>query len=111
MPAPIPRRLMRSTATVRVPKEDSPYGGVFEEPVKIEHVAFEASASIRRTDYQLEAPLKGILYIDPKTSTGAFAIPAGSLVSVDSEVSDATVHDCQPIPSLANLHHWEVILK
>ncbi len=111
MPTPIPRRLMRSTATVRVPKSDSPYGGVFEEPVTIEHVAFEASDSIRRTDYQLEAPLRGILYIDPITSVGAFAIPAGSLVSVDGEVSEATVHDCQPTPSLKNLHHWEVLLK
>ena len=111
MPAPIPRRLMQSTATVRVPKNDSPYGGEFEEPVTIEYVAFEASASIRRTDYQLEAPLKGTLFIDPKTSIGAFAIPAGSLVSVDSEISEATVHDCQAIPSLANLHHWEVFLK
>lgn len=108
---PLPRRLLRSTAKVKVPKEGSPYGGQYEEPVTIERVCFEAAASIRRTDYQLQAPLKGTLYIDPKVSEGAFAIPAGSLVSVDGEVSDAIVHECQPIPSLANLHHWEVLLK
>lgn len=108
---PLPRRLLRSTAKVKVPKAGTPYGGEFEEPVTIERVCFEPTASIRRTDYQLQAPLKGTLYIDPKVSTGAFAIPAGSLVSVDGEVSDATVHECQAVPNLGDLHHWEVLLK
>lgn len=106
---PLPRRLMRSTATVRVPK-DSDYGGEFEEPVTIENVCFDGNATIRTTDYQLQAPIKGILYVDPRISRGAFAIPAGSLVSVDGEISEATVHDCQPTPNAANLHHWEVTL-
>ena len=71
-----------------------------------------ASASIRRTDYQLQAPVRGTLYIDPKASTGAFAIPAGSLVSVDGEVSEATVHECSPIKDgRGRVHHWEVVLK
>lgn len=107
---PLPRRLLRSTATVKVPKEGTPYGGIYEEPVTIERVYFEPTASIRRTDYQLQAPLKGTLYIDPKVSVGAFEIPAGALVSVDGEVSDATVHECLPIPSAAHVHHWEVTL-
>ncbi len=109
---PLPRRLMRQTAVVRVPKEGSPYGGEFEEPVTIERVRFEASASIRRTDYQLQAPVKGTLFIDPKASRGGFAIPAGSLVSVDGEVSEATVHDCETIrDGSGRVHHWEVALK
>ena len=100
---------MRSTAVVRVPAPGV-YGGEFDEPVTIENVCFDGNATIRRTDYQLQAPLKGVLYIDPKVSTGAFAIPAGSLVSIDGEISEATVHDCQPTPNAANLHHWEVTL-
>lgn len=107
---PLPRRLMRSTATVRVPKEGG-YGGEYEEPVTIKNVCFDANATIYVTDYQLQAPLKGVLFIDPRISEGAFEIPAGSLVSVDGEVSEATVHDCQPTPNAANLHHWEVVLK
>ncbi len=108
---PLPRRMLRQTATVQVPK-DSTYGGEYEEAVTIDRVWFDASASIRQTDYQLQAPVKGTLFIDPKVSDGAFAIPAGSLVSVDGEVSEATVHECSPIKdSHGRLHHWEVIVK
>jgi hypothetical protein len=108
---PLPRRMLRQAATVRVPK-DGPYGGEFEEAVTIGHVWFDASASIRRTDYQLQAPVKGTLFVDAKVSDGAFAIPAGSLVSVDGEVSEATVHECSPIKDgRGRVHHWEVVLK
>ena len=107
----LPRRMLRQTAVVRVPK-DGAYGGEFEEPRTIDRVWFDASASIRRTDYQLQAPVRGTLFIDPKASIGAFAIPAGSLVSVDGEVSEATVHECSPIKDgRGRVHHWEVVLK
>ncbi|MCB6760063.1 minor capsid protein [Adlercreutzia equolifaciens] len=108
---PLPRRMLRQTATVRVPK-DGPYGGEYEEAQTIERVWFDASATIRQTDYQLQAPVRGTLFIDPNTSAGAFAIPAGSLVSVDGEVSEATVHECSPIKDgRGRVHHWEVVLK
>lgn len=108
---PLPRRMLQQTAIVRVPK-DTPYGGEYEEPKTIDHVWFDASATIRRTDYQLEAPVKGTLFIDPKVSVGAFEIPAGSLVSVDGEVSEAAVHDCSTIKdNMGKVHHWEIVLK
>lgn len=108
---PLPRRLLRSTATVRVPEEGSPYGGRYREPVTVRRVCFQGEAGLQRTDYQLQAPLKGVMYMDPRVSEGAFPIPAGSLVSIDGEVSEATVHECAPVPSAANIHHWEVTLK
>ena len=43
---PLPRRMLRQTAVVRVPK-DGAYGGEFEEPRTIDRVWFDASASIR----------------------------------------------------------------
>lgn len=108
---PLPRRMLRQTAEVRVPKE-GPYGGDYEEAVTIERVWFDATASIRRTDYQLQAPVKGLLFIDPKVSRNAFAVPAGSLVTVDGEVSGATVHECCPVrDGRGRIHHWEVVLK
>lgn len=108
---PLPRRMLRQTAEVRVPK-DGPYGGEYEEAKTIDHVWFDASASIRQTEYQLQAPVKGLLFIDPKVSSGAFAIPAGSLVTIDGEVSGATVHECSPIKDgRGRVHHWEVVLK
>lgn len=104
---PIPQRFMTSTATVSIQQDD----GEFADPVTISRVCFQGNASIRATDYQLQAPIKGVLIVDPRTSIGAFEIPAGSLVSIDGEGSEACVHDCIPVPSAANLHHWEVILK
>lgn len=107
---PLPRRLMRQTAVVRVPKNDSHYGGEFEEPMTIERVRFEASASIRRTDYQLQAPVKGTLFIDAVNSSPAMEVPAGSLVSVDGEVSEACVQECRAIRGAGSIHHWEAVL-
>ena len=106
---PLPKWLMTSTATVRVPKGGM-YGGEYEEPVTVERVCFQGEAAVRRADYQLQAPMRGVLFVDPSVSIGAFEIPAGSLVSIDGEESEATVHECVPVPSAASLHHWEVTL-
>ena len=107
---PLPRRLLRQTATVRVPK-NSAYGGEYEDPITISNVRFEAVASINQTSYQLQAPIKGTLYIDAHISDGAFEIPAGSLVSVDGEVSEACVSECETLRDwTGTVHHWEVVL-
>lgn len=106
---PIPKWLLTSTATVRTPREGV-YGGEYNDPVEIGRVCYQGAAALRRTGYQLQAPVKGVLFIDPRASVGAFEIPAGSLVSVDGEVSEAAVQECAPVPSAANLHHWEVTL-
>ena len=106
---PIPKWLLTSTATVRTPRSGM-YGGEFDEPVTITRVCFQGAAALMATGYQLQAPVKGVLFVDPNVSGGAFEIPAGALVSVDGEASEATVHECIPVPSATKLHHWEVTL-
>lgn len=108
---PLPRRMLRQSASVRVPK-DGAYGGEYEDAVTIGRVWFDATAPIRQTDYQLQAPVRGTLFVDPNVSVGAFAIPAGSLVSIDGEASEATVHECSPVKDgRGRIHHWEVVLR
>lgn len=107
---PLPKWLLNSTATVRVPAKSGVYGGEYEDPVTIGRVCFQGESALRRAGYQLQAPVKGVLFVDPNVSEGAFEIPAGALVSVDGEVSEATAHECIPVPSAAKLHHWEVTL-
>lgn len=106
---PIPRRLLTQTAVVRVPVRGG-YGGECEDPVTIEHVRFEPSAQIHVHEYQLQAPVRGTLFIDARTSSPAMELPAGTMVSVDGEVSEATVQNCETIRDAGRIHHWEITL-
>lgn len=108
---PIPRRLLTQTAKVRIPVKGG-FGGECEEPITIEHVRFEASASISQSEYQLQAPIRGMLFIDARNSSPARELPAGTMVSIDGELSEATVHDCQTIlDDRGNVHHWEIEIR
>ncbi len=107
---PLPRRLLTSTAEVRVPRAGG-YGGEYEEPVAVRHVRFVPKADLRPTAYQLQSPVKGTLYVDAHWSEGAFEIPAGSLVSVDGEESPSCAHECRELSAGGAVHHWEVDLK
>lgn len=106
---PIPKSLLRQTAAVRVPR-DGAFGGEYEEALAIEHVRFEPCAAIRQTDYQLQAPVAGTLFVDAVNSSPAMEVPAGSLVSVDGEVSEACVQECRVIRGAGSIHHWEAVL-
>lgn len=107
---PIPKSLLTQKATVRVPITGG-YGGQYEEPVTIERVRFEPSSAISASSYQLQAPTKGTLIVDATNSSPAFEVPAGSLVSVDGELSEACVHECCPIREAGRIHHWELVLS
>lgn len=108
---PIPRRILTQTATVRIPVEGG-YGGECKEPIKIEHVRFEPKADISQNYYQLQAPVRGLLFIDAINSIPAMELPAGTMVSVDGEISEATVHSCVTCrDGLGRIHHWEVELR
>ncbi len=107
---PIPRRLMTSMMTVSVPKDGGLYGGEYEDEKTIERVCFQGDSTVQKTDYQLQAPLRGVVFIDPTVSKGAFEIPAGSLVRVDDMETPACVKSCTPIPDAKHVHHWEVEL-
>lgn len=107
---PIPRRLLTQEATVRIPKEGG-YGGEYQEPTRISCVRFEPCLSVSASAYQLQAPAKGTLFIDATNSEPAMEVPAGSLVSVDGEVSEACVKECCPIREAGRVHHWELVLS
>lgn len=104
---PIPRRLLTSTAVVRVPVEG--YGGAYAEPRTIAHVCWQPEQPVRATATQVGAPCTGTLFVDAVFSEGTFAIPAGSLVSVDGD-TECCVQSCAALPSPQNVHHWEVVL-
>lgn len=104
---PIPRRLLTSKASVRVPVPG--FGGTYAEAREISHVCWQPEQPLRRTDHQAGAPCKGTLFIDAVLSEGAFEIPAGSLVSVDGD-TECCVQECAALPSPKNVHHWEVTL-
>lgn len=106
-PMPIPVWAMPSTLTVRVPKADAKYGGEFEDAVAIDHVRFDQDVPERKTGYQLSDGSKGVVFVDRITSTGAFAVPVDSLVSVDGG-DDMAVVACRPRIGLAEVHHWEL---
>lgn len=106
-PSPIPICAMPSTLTVRMPKADAKYGGEFEEAVEIGCVRFDQEVPERKTGYQLSDGSKGVVFVDRVTSTGAFAVPVDSLVSVDGG-DEMTVVNCRPRIGFAEVHHWEL---
>lgn len=108
---PIPKRLLTQTAKARIPVEGG-FGGECGKPVTIERVRFEPSADVSQNDYQLQAPVRGTLFIDARNSSPAMPLPAGTLVSVGGEVSEATVHSCAELSDgFGRVHHWEAELR
>lgn len=107
MTAPIPRLLLPSSATVKVRIADGGMGGHYEEPVELRHVRFEPEDDAENLSWQLRNGAKGTLFVDAVNTEGAFAIPAGSLVSVDG-APEAAVTSCEELRDFGRVHHWEV---
>ena len=108
---PIPRNLMPSTATVWEPVTGD-YGGTFAEEGKtITGVRFDRHAPLQRLGYVETDGLQGLLYVDAVNSAGAFAIPEGSKVQIDSlePMQAVVVHEFQGFNGA--VHHWEVELR
>lgn len=110
MTPPIPRRLLTSTALVRVPDASAAYGGEYEAPREVSRVCVQGSDALRPTDYQLRDAASGVLFIDARNSGGAFAVPAGSLVSVDGG-PESCVAECREYAEGGRVHHWELVLR
>lgn len=103
----IPKRLLPDTAIVRLPDDDASAGGHFEQERTIERVRYDKSASIRRTDYQLQDGTTGIVYIDAVNSVGAFEVPAGSVLKIGSV--EVYVNITRTFEGFAgHVHHWEL---
>lgn len=103
----IPSRLLTSSAEVRVPA-DGDYGGEYaSEAATIDGVMYVASSSLDRSQTTLTDGAAGVLFVDALHSSGAFAVPVGSLVSIDGapEVSAVSVREFRVGD---DVHHWEV---
>lgn len=107
----IPKKALPLTAQVRVPDPESDRGGAFLEAVEIEHVRYEQTHSIRRTDYQLADGTTGLLFVDAANSAGAFEVPAGAKVSVDGGGTWMTVNASHRFEAFNRVHHWELELR
>ena len=106
----IPKRLLPDKAVVRVPDDDALSGGQYGDEVEIENVRYDKSASIRRTDYQLQDGTTGIVYIDAVNSAGAFEIPAGSVLKIgDLEVYVNITRTFEDFAG--HVHHWELEVR
>lgn len=106
----IPKRLLSQSVTVRLPVAGG-YGGECADPVYIEHVRFEAAAATSQTAYQLQAPIRGTLFIDAVNSSPAMELPAGTMVLLDGETAECTVRECQTLlDGRGRVHHWEATL-
>ena len=102
--------MLPSSCTVRVPLDDGGYGGRYGEPREMRRVRLELSDGTRPTEYQLRDGPRGTLFVDAVSTEGAFAVPAGSLVSVDGSVPVAATSCAELRDGLGRVHHWEVAL-
>lgn len=107
---PIPKRLLPSSCTVRVPKDDALMGGEYEETVTLTGVAVEPVDKVRPTSYQLQDVTSAVMYVDATNTEGAFRIPSGALVTLEGETSPSSVSACHEFAPFGPVHHWEVEL-
>ena len=99
---PIPRALLPSTMQVMEPSDDGTFG-----PVRtIEYVRFDRVHAVSGDDHRADA-VTGMIFVDAVNSTGAFEIPAGSRVLIDSV--NLLVKSCARFEGLnGRVHPWEL---
>lgn len=107
---PIPKRLLPHSVAVEVPKADALMGGEYEEPVRLDGVCVEPVSKVRPTSYQLQDATNAVMYVDAVNTKGAFAIPAGSLVTLSEGEAPSNVSACHALSAFGRVHHWEVEL-
>lgn len=107
---PIPASLMPSAMTVRVPVQGD-YSGEYSPPVTVERVRFDTYEALARRDYKLMDGSQGLVYIDAATSSPAFELPAGSLVSVDGGQEMQVVRCTRHAGFFGEVHHWEAEVR
>ena len=124
MLSPIPRRILRSTATFSVPKSFDRYQKAqAPDSYTVKNVHLQAdNITVKRTD-NTEVQLKAVLFIDARLSTPAYDYEAlqeatqaiGGVMTVT--VTDRAGRTTGPYTVLTvdgvpddedNLHHWEL---
>lgn len=98
----IPRRLLSDVMCVREQLPD----GSFGEAKTIAHVRFERSHEAVADAHRRDC-LCGRIYVDAVTSTGAYAVPAGSRVEIGG--TSLLVERCKVLEGAnGRVHHWEL---
>jgi len=105
----IPRALMPDELYVWEPDDSSEYDGAYSTTAKrIYNVRFDSNSPIKDSEYQTSDGMKGVIFIDARTSKGAYQIPEGSLVSLDG-VTKMVAIKVTPYKTLhGRIHHWEI---
>lgn len=110
---PIPKTLLTSSCTVRTPVEGPGGHPGYSEPRRISNVRYERARGLSASSpYRRQGAGGGTLYIDARSSAGAFEVPAGSLVSVDGAACEACAESTERFEGPGGrVHHWEVTLS
>ena len=104
-PKPIPRRLMPDAMLVRVPDGR----GGYEQGVPVARVRFVRAQRAADDAHRSADAGAGTVYVDARTSIGAFEVPAGSRVVVGGH--SHLVRECRRVCDLfGRVHHWELEL-
>ena len=103
---PIPVRLLAENAVVRVPDG----AGGYAEGVEVSHVRFARKQSVVDDSHRSADAGAGKVYIDALNSAGAFEVPAGSRIDIDS--NSYYVAECRRCEDFnGHVHHWELTVR
>lgn len=124
MLSPIPRRILRDTATFSVPSGFDRYQNPLTPTVyTVANVHIQADNSTHKTAQNTEVTLRGILFVDARYSTPALDYEAlqeatqklGGVMTVTvadrhgGSIGPFTVVVVDALPDdESNLHHWEL---
>lgn len=114
---PIPRRILRSTATVEVCRAIDRYHNQVYDTYTVMNVHLQPSNEIRKGLQDTDFVLEGILFVDARISSPALdwvtllknANDAGGDMRVTVRGKTYTVRTAEALrDDTDNLHHWEV---
>lgn len=123
MLSPIPRRILRSTATFSVPTGIDRYQKPTVTTYTVQNVHVQSDNSTRKSASNTEVMLKGVLFIDARYSVPALdynvlqeaAQAAGGLMTVTITGRDGRTsppYTVIVVDALSDdedrLHHWEI---
>lgn len=108
---PIPRSMMPDSLTVRRLDRAATRGGVYLDGYEtMAPVRYEDASTLQLEQWQLQANVRGKVYIDARNTAGASALAEGDRVSIDGGATWRTVVGVAEYRAEAGtgVHHWEV---
>lgn len=116
---PIPGRILRSTATVKVCREIDSYQNPVYDEYTVQHVHIQPTNEIKKTVDNTDCTLRAILFADARRSTpfdwwGKFtsAHTIGGDVKIIVRGVEYTVFTVDELrDDTDHLHHWEIGLR